>query len=156
MRPSLNIRSYTPLEIELIMDIFMNAVHKTASKDYNAAQITAWGQIDKYKWIKRCTTRPIWIAEVDGVAAGFTDLEDNGHLDMMFVHSSFNKMGVATLLLKTAEDHAAELKLPRIFTEASLTAKPFFERRGFHLMIQQEVEIRGQILTNFKMEKFLY
>lgn len=155
MKPSIQIRSYLPQDIEIVMDIFIDAVHNTASKDYSAAQIAAWGQIDNERWLQRCDSRPIWIADVDGIAAGFTILEDDGHLDMMFVHSSFNKMGVASLLLKTVEQHAEELNLKRIFTEASLTAKPFFESRGFRIITRQEVEIRGQVLTNFKMEKIL-
>ncbi len=40
-------------------------------------------------------------------------------------------------------------------TEASITAKPFFESQGFLVVKQQEVERRGQKLINFAMEKFI-
>ncbi|GEA31614.1 hypothetical protein CDIOL_25370 [Clostridium diolis] len=42
-----------------------------------------------------------------------------------------------------------------ITVEASITAKPFFEKRGYHIVRQQEVERKGQLLTNFVMKKLL-
>jgi putative acetyltransferase len=53
------------------------------------------------------------------------------------------------------EAAARNQELPRIFTEASLTARPFFERRGFVVVAAQQVEKRGQTLANFRMEKTL-
>lgn len=42
-----------------------------------------------------------------------------------------------------------------ITVEASITAKPFLEKRGYHIVRQQEVERKGQLLTNFVMKKLL-
>ena len=41
----------------------------------------------------------------------------------------------------------------RVFTEASVTARPFFERRGFRVVRERRVARRGVQLTNFAMEK---
>ena len=38
-------------------------------------------------------------------------------------------------------------------THASITARPFFERRGWHVVKEQQVERRGVLLTNFVMER---
>ena len=40
----------------------------------------------------------------------------------------------------------------RIVTHASLTAKPFFLRRGYLVKKEQQVEKNGILLTNFVME----
>lgn len=40
-----------------------------------------------------------------------------------------------------------------IITDASITARPFFEKRGYKVIKEQQVELRGQIFTNFKMSK---
>ena len=40
-------------------------------------------------------------------------------------------------------------------THASITARPFFEARGYRVVRPQQVERRGQVLTNFVMEKEL-
>lgn len=74
---------------------------------------------------------------------------------MMFVHPNYRGLGVASLLLKTVEAAAHSYSLPVITTEASLTARSFFESRGFHIVAVQEVRKRGRTLPNFRMEKHL-
>jgi len=36
---------------------------------------------------------------------------------------------------------------------ASITAKPFFEKRGYIVQKQQSVECRGQFLINYRMKR---
>lgn len=152
---SISIRLYEPADLDAVITIFQRAVRETAAKDYNEAQIQAWSQVDRSRWEMRRLSRPTWIALVEGNPAGFTDLEPNGHLDMLFVHPAYNGKGVASALLHTVEEAAGKQNLPRIFTEASITAKPFFEKQGFTVITSQLVEIRGQVLQNFQMEKRL-
>jgi len=51
------------------------------------------------------------------------------------------------------EEQALKLGFKRIYTEASRTARPFFERKDFRVIARQTVEKRGQSLENFLMEK---
>jgi putative acetyltransferase len=37
--------------------------------------------------------------------------------------------------------------------DASITAKPFFERRGFRVVQQQSVVLRGQHFINFHLRR---
>ena len=41
----------------------------------------------------------------------------------------------------------------RYFSEVSITARPFYERMGFKVVNDQQVDMRGVTLTNFVMEK---
>lgn len=41
----------------------------------------------------------------------------------------------------------------KITAHASITAKPFFEKRGYKVIKKQEVERNGIVLTNYVMEK---
>lgn len=41
----------------------------------------------------------------------------------------------------------------RYFSEVSITAKPFYERMGFKVVNDQQVDMRGVTLTNFVMER---
>ena len=152
----LTVRTYVPADADLTMDIFQRAIREVASKDYNQAQVDAWAKIeDREAWAKRRSSRPTWLAQRGSVSIGFADLEPDGHLDMMFVHPDYQGIGAASLLLMTVETEAKRQGLGRIFTEASLTARPFFERRGFTVLTSQTVEKRGQMLKNFRMEKSL-
>lgn len=38
-----------------------------------------------------------------------------------------------------------------IITHASITARPFFEKRGYRVVKEQQVERQGVFLTNFEM-----
>lgn len=54
--------------------------------------------------------------------------------------------------MKEVFNKAKTLKLKRLFAEVSITAKLFFESKGFKVVKQQKAEIRGVKLTNFVME----
>ncbi|WFU04128.1 GNAT family N-acetyltransferase [Rhizobium sp. CB3171] len=152
----LTVRPYVPADADLTIEIFLRAIREVASKDYNQAQIDAWAKVeDRDAWAKRRSSRPAWIVKYGDVSIGFADLVPDGLLDMMFVHPDYQGMGAASLLLTTVEAEARKQGLGRIFTEASLTARAFFERRGFRVLVSQIVEKRGQTLENFRMEKFL-
>lgn len=41
----------------------------------------------------------------------------------------------------------------KIVTHASITAKGFFEKRGYKIVAKQQVERQGILLTNYVMER---
>jgi putative acetyltransferase len=63
--------------------------------------------------------------------------------------------GIGRLLYEAVESKAAGLKLDRIFADVSITARPFFEGRGFSVLRKQTVTRGGIELCNFRMEKVL-
>jgi putative acetyltransferase len=100
------IRIYRPDDLDAVLEVFIRAIRVTASRNYDRAQVEAWAQPDRQAWATRRMSRPTWIAEIDGAVAGFTDLEPDGHIDMMYVHPSYAGRGVARKLLQKAEEHA--------------------------------------------------
>lgn len=156
LRHNISVREYRPTDADATIDIFLRAIREVASKDYSPAQIDAWAKVDDAGvWAEWRANRPTWLAIHDMQPVGFTDLKADGCLDMMFVHPDHQGKGVASLLLETVEVAALNQGHRRIFTEASLTARPFFERKGFIVLAAQTVEKRGQTLPNFRMEKLL-
>lgn len=151
----ISVRVYQSTDLEAVIAIFLGAIREIASKDYDAAQIEAWAQVDRDAWAKRRLSRPTWVALIGDAVVGFTDLEPDGHLDMMFVHPAHQGVGVASALVETVEAAAHAQGVTRLFTEASITARPFFEARGFSVVASQRVEKRGQTLNNFRMQKRL-
>ena len=151
------IRLYTPADLDGLIRLFHASVRRIAIKDYTEDQVKAWApdDADRERWASPRASRPTWVAEIDGVLAGFTDLEPDGHVDMMFVHPDHQGCGVAGALLRQVEAEAARLGLGRLFTEASITARPFFERKGYRVITAQTVHVRGQDMVNYRMEKSL-
>ena len=154
MQPDVTIRPYKIDDLDATIDIFLRAVREVSFRDYTPDQIAAWARVeDPTAWGVWRSSRPTWIAETHNQPAGFADLTYDGLLDMMFVHPNFQGVGVASSLLAKVEAEAAAQGLKRIHTEASKTARPFFERKGFRLVKAQQVQKRGQVLDNFLMEK---
>ncbi|MFK4448771.1 putative acetyltransferase [Caballeronia udeis] len=149
------IRRYEAADLDAVLSVFLRSVRDVASRDYDAGQIAAWAQADPDVWARRRLDRPTWVALIDDVITGFTDLESNGHIDMLFVDPACLRRGVASTLLDTVENAARAQRLAALHTDASITARPFFETRGFQAIRSQVVALRGQRLTNFRMEKRL-
>ncbi|CAN7579476.1 GNAT family N-acetyltransferase [Caballeronia sp. LjRoot31] len=150
------IRRYEAADLDAVISVFLRSVRGVASRDYDAGQIAAWAQVDRDVWSRRRLDRPTWVGLIDGVIAGFIDLESSGHIDMLFVDPASQRRGVASALLDAVENAARVQRLAILDTDASITARPFFERHGFQVIRSQDVALRGQWLTNFRMEKQLF
>ena len=118
----------------------------TASRDYTPEQVAAWAsdEIDPAGWAARRRAARTQVAEVDGRVVGFTDVDERGYVDMLFVDPAVARHGVATALLGWAVATARELGADELSTHASLTARPFFERHGFVVVTEQQPVLRGR------------
>ncbi len=140
-----------------IATLFYDTAHHINSHDYTPAQINAWApkDINIDFWVKHLSQSITYVAEENNQIIGFGNLASNGHLDCFYCHKDFQRMGVGSQLLATIEATARSLKIQTLFTEASITARSFFEAKGFHVITPQTVERRGQSFLNFVMKKSL-
>lgn len=74
-------------------------------------------------------------------------------MNRLYVHKDFQGQRIASALVQALEKEARKLKLEEIYTDASFTARPFFERRGYHTLQAQTVERKGMLLVNYRMIK---
>ena len=151
------VRDYARGDAGRICRLFFETVRSVNLADYSEEQVQAWAPEtpDPAIWHERMSGRHTLVAEEDGEVAGFIELEEDGHLDMLYVGKDALGRGVGTQLYEAAERRARDLNLDRIFTEASITARPFFERHGFRVLTRNVVTRHGIELTNFSMEKCL-
>ena len=154
---TVRIRSYEAGDAPALARLFYETVHAVNRGDYSPEQLRAWAPEipDPEAWHARMSSRCTLVAEEDGVAVGFVELERDGHLDMLYLHKDAVGRGVGSRLYRAVEQIVRERGLGRIFTEASITARPFFERQGFRVVGEQAVALRDARLTNFAMEKSL-
>ena len=151
------IRNYEPEDLESIVRLFQNTIRKVNIHDYSAEQVAAWAsQSDVEKWSKRLSNHMVLVAIDDDQIVGFITFEPNGHIDHLYVHAGKQRQGVAALLYLELEDRARKMGIKKLFSEVSITARNFFEHRcGFLVEREQQVQVRGQTLTNFVMSKEL-
>ena len=149
------IRPYKVDDTAEIMQLFYNTVHEINICDYTSAQVEAWApkNMDTEFWLQGLSSKFTYVAVELNKIIGFGELEANGHIDRFYCHHEYQKQGVGTKLLEQIEIKAQSLGIKQLFTEASITAKPFFISKGFTVVKMQEVERRGEKLTNFVMKK---
>jgi putative acetyltransferase len=151
------LRSYRPSDAPVLLALFRETVRRINARDYNPEQIQAWAseEIDPSVWEDRFRDRFAIVAEEGDVIAGFTELEPDGHIDRFFVSAEHQGMGVGRGLMDRIVAEAHGRGLPRLYLEASITARTFFERQGFVVLGQQTVTVRGVDFLNYRMERRL-
>ena len=154
---SIALRRFQQGDASALAALFRASVETLARRDYTESQLRAWGAAIRNveEFARRCAARMTWVALCETQVAGFSDLEPDGHIDMLYVHPRFARRGVARALLTQIESVAAARGIPRLYTEASLTARPVFERSGFALVAAQTVTVGGEEMPNCRMEKRL-
>lgn len=156
MIPPVATRRFRPGDLPALIALFRDTVRRVNIRDYTPEQVAAWApdDVDPARW-ETLAGRFTVIAEIDGEIAGFTDLEPDGHVDRFFVHADRQRAGVGKTLLAAIVEEARRLRLGRLFSEVSITARPFFESQGFVVLAEQEVEVRGVRFINYRMERRL-
>ena len=133
------VRGYQMSDCKEITELFYNTVHTINAKDYTKEQLDVWatGQADLEKWNQSLQEHYSIVAIDNKIIVGFGDIDKDGYLDRLFVHSNYQGKGVDG----------------KITTYASITAKPFFEKRGYKVVKERQVERQGIFLTNYVMIK---
>lgn len=149
---NITLRPYLPADITTVSELFYDTVHTVNRRDYTDEQLDAWadGNIDHDKWNSSFLSSITVIAEIDGIIVGFGDITHDGYLDRLYIHKEYQHIGIATAICDYLEN---KTNSDKITTHASITAKPFFERRGYAVIKEQRVIRRNIALTNYIMEK---
>jgi len=153
----MNIRLFAPQDTEQIARLFHETVREVNQPDYTINQVKAWAPHDLHfhDWLQFCSQNLTYIAEEQGIILGFAQLEYNGYIDCFYCHKHCQRRGIGTQIYASIEAKACQLGIERLYTEASITAKPFFLKMGFSLLHKQSVQCRGETFINYAMEKVL-
>ena len=154
------IRAYDASDLNQVIDVFYETVHTINRADYTEVQLNAWANKNERMekligWQQSLYQNIAYVAVANSLIIGFGDMTEKGYLDRLYVHADYQRCGAASAILSTLEDRARHLQLASITTDASITAKPFFEKRGFQVVAAQTVYRHGVALNNYKMEKKL-
>ncbi|GAA0077648.1 GNAT family N-acetyltransferase [Clostridium sp. CTA-5] len=148
----MKIREYQSSDCNTIADLFYDTVHCINAKDYTKDQLNVWatGNVDIDEWNKSFLNNYTLVAEENGIIIGFADISNEGYLERLYVHKDHQNMGVVTALCDRLEK---TYSVEYIITHASITAKSFFEKRGYKMIKKQFIERNGVVLINYIMKK---
>lgn len=155
----MKLRTYRAGDASRLEEIFRAAILQLGSRDYTAAQVAVWSgaRVTAERLHEMYSDgRATFIAvEKADTAIAFSDLEADGHVDMLYCHPDHAGKGVASALLAAIEAVARQAGMTRLHAEASETARPVFSRAGYETVLRRPLEIDGVALHNWKMEKLL-
>ena len=156
MKANFIIRAALQSDAVELKKLFQNTVLAINRRDYSQAEVEDWASCgDDLSNIENMIKTHYFIVAVNQQSeiVGFSSITPQGYLHSMFVHKDFQGEGIATILLNEIEQYAITNGIIRITSEVSLTARPFFEKKGYIVEEEQKRKANQLSLTNFWMAK---
>lgn len=149
----IKIREYVSEDCPKLLKLFYNTVHTVNADDYTKEQLNAWAPTDEdqREWDASFHRHHTVVAEADSGIVGFADMDENGYLDRLYVHENYQQQGIGSALCDILETAYQGKELSVC---SSITAKPFFEKRGYQLIETQDVVRQRIKIRNFRMIKW--
>ena len=123
------IRAYTAKDALPTFELYNRSVREVARRE-PGLELGEWGA-------RLAALAPV-VCVVDDTLAGFSDVRADGYISLLIVDPAFTRRGVASALLRS---HLATVS-GDLFTDASVTERGFFERRGFVVVGHEESRYR--------------
>ncbi len=109
------IREFREQDAPILWALFYNTIRNINLRDYTEQQVKAWApdEFDAQLWLKKMTAIQPFVAELD--------------VDHFFCHHEYQGQGVGRALMTHVIKQAEAKGLDRIYSEVSITARPFYE-----------------------------
>ncbi|MFQ8705709.1 MAG: GNAT family N-acetyltransferase [Thomasclavelia sp.] len=148
-------REYQSSDLKEICELFYETITTINKYDYNNDQIKVWSNrrdilLQQDNFFKLLYT--IVAIENDKIV-GYGNINKNGYLDHLYVHKDYQGRHIATLLCDKLENYYKEVK--ELTVHASISAKPFFEKRGYKVIKERTVQLDGINIKNYLMKKII-
>ena len=149
------LRPFLPADTMALRDLFVQSIEELTADDYDEDQRLAWAAsaADADAFRARLGGTLTLIVQVEGEYLGFGSLKDNKTIDMLYVHPDFAGEGVGTAIADALEKIAGARGAEAVTVDASDTAMPFFEGRGYAAVQRNSVPRDDQWLSNTTMIK---
>jgi putative acetyltransferase len=150
-------RKATISDLKEIQELYIETIKQVCKNDYNSDQIDVWisGVKNTERWIDVINTQFVLLATIEDQIVGFGTLKDGNYIDFFYIHKEFQRQGIANRLLTELQLEAKKQHSKTITSDVSITARPFFEKKGFIVKAEQRNIRFGIELINYKMEKNL-
>lgn len=151
----ITIRDYSESDANVLWELFFYTIRNINVQDYTQAQVEAWAsdKFDSDYWSKRMNSLSPFVAEIEGVIVGYTDLQSDGLIDHFFCHHEYQGKGVGGVLMRHVLELGQLRGVKRFYSKVSITARPFYEHYGFSAVREQIANMNGQKLRYVLMEK---
>jgi putative acetyltransferase len=155
--PKPSLRPYLAADLPLLFEIKLSAIEELTVEDYDEAQRRALADLadDEEALGETLKTGLSLVALIGGAPVGFIVLADGGLIDQLYVHPAVARTGVASVLCDAIEKLASARKIESLVVDASDTAKPLFERRGYIAERRNTIAVDDLWIGDTRMKKKL-
>ena len=156
--PPYKLRKLSEEDIPVLQVLFRETVLHVNARDYTREEVEDWASCgESAEHMKDLLARNDYVAALNerDEISGFSSMNAEGYLHSLFVHKDYQRVVVGSLLLSAVEQRAREYGVSEITAEVNLTARPFFEKRGYEVLKVQKCRANRLELTNFVMCKRL-
>ena len=127
------IRNATAADAEAVHKIVLRALRETNARDYPPSVIDRLVLTLPDKVASNLETWCAFVAIVNGQVVGTGSL--NGRMvSSVYVHPDYQGHGIATKLMDAVENAASAQSQGTLSVQSSITAKPFYAKRGFRIV----------------------
>ena len=155
MTPRPALRPALPTDVPTLAAIARDAIEDLAADDYDDSQRAAWREAIEQGFGERVTRALTLVATIEGTPVGFASLAGAAKIDLLFVDPRAAGSGVAQTLCDAMEKLAAARGAKELLVDASDTAKPLFDKRGYTALRRNTVPLGDEWLANTSMRKSL-
>jgi putative acetyltransferase len=155
---SMIFRAATNSDLPEMQKLYIETIQEVCKNDYNNEQLKVWssGVENTERWLEVIKTQFVLLVIIENIIAGFGTLKDGNYIDFFYIHKDFQRQGIADKILNELEAEARKSGAKTLTSDVSITAKPFFEKKGFVVTAEQR-NIRVNVeLINYKMKKELF
>ncbi len=147
----MHIRKYCEDDKLIVYKLFRETIQNINLNDYDIEQIREWVDKSNLEIFNDSLLASFSVVcEKNSEIIGFGDINQDGYLDRLYTHKDFQNIGVGTIICDALENN---FKGNKVYVHASITARKFFEKRGYKVIKSQSVKINNVELMNFIMSK---
>lgn len=151
----MNLRLFQPTDAEALADVYRDSVRTIGSQVYSQKQIDAWVRSpeDIKEFRARLSVGVTVLAEEKGEVIAFGQFSPPDHLSLLYCSGRWSRRGVGSLVYDELERHAITMGAVEIKLEASRISRPFFEKKGYHVVEAETSVFLGVEFERFRMKK---
>jgi putative acetyltransferase len=155
VKPAL--RPFLPADAAICAAIAEASIAELTGEEYTESQQEAWIAAfpDEEALRERLSRQLALMASLGDSLVGFASLEGADHIDMLYVHPSAVRQGVATALIDALEKLAAARGAKTLTADVSDTAQKLFAGRGYVAQQRNTIPRGDEWLGNTTMTKTL-
>ena len=153
---TISIRTARTDDAAAIAAVAVASIRELATNFYDAAEIDAWSAAFTPETVQSAFVTGItWVAIDDGEVVGFAKWEPPTEFDLLYVHPTAARRGVAHALSEAIERAAREAGVFHLEATVSKSARKAFDAFGYELIEDFIRTVDGQQFAVARMRKEL-